>query len=611
MSDPVTAAAIGGSATWLSNTVAGGLVTNALAALGYDIGKAGLIRLIRGADFDDNGLPANHNLRHASRDSLQAAMFFAVHGTAGMIDKRPPLIAAIVRHWQAGTLREQTLLTVRQTDAHRWLAGLKRAIARNFKDFDNRVRFDDTDAQLLLTGDLTAGLGAYIQNQFGQWADMHVEQGIRPAAFDEGLRVGWPVEDHGGRISFFKAYCLFFREELKKDTDAFRAFVGPMLAELSAKVDRIGESPRLDVDSLADTLLEKTIDEIDDVLGELHGFLVDEFGKLHDEHAEITTMVREVKDDVRVLVQRGVTAQRPALSLDKPVILRVDPEKRREWKKWLTCYQHIFPEPHEQDDPRTIEKWADAGFDPAERFPTLIAALKHDGATVGVAQLAIDVDASRVIWDYLAVTKAFREDRADAAKGFYEGLLRICEEELQKRERPPLSCIVMESEAFDASSIERWLDGGCSTPAPIAQIRNLRRCFLFARSGAYFLVSSEGIPLAHTTPDLLGQAHAEREGKYYLGLPELGTCFDKLGGRLPTPRDALQWLFEVTYIERYHGIFKDMAPHANRTRELLAAALWDVAITGAHFRKLTYFDQLWRRVRHDSYAWMQCRKINL
>jgi tetratricopeptide (TPR) repeat protein len=316
----------------------GSVVANLTSDLSYDVGKAGLEKLIEGAELQENGLPANHDLRKASRDSLQAAMIFAVSGTAGLIGKKPPLFAALWRHWKAGTLSEQTLITVRDTDDHRWLAGLEDAAKRRFADFDDRVRFEDADAATLLLADPTAGLDKYLHKQFSAWADDQVVAGKRSAAFDEGLREGWPIKEGRARVTLFHAYCLFFRERLKKDTNAFRAFVGPAIAELMTKVDRLQGAAPLDADALVETLYQKTVDELDDLLHELVEFLTEEFGKVHGHLDDIHGDVKDAKagldqanagiDEIKEELKKAVTthaAAKPAIK--SPV---ADYEEREE-----------------------------------------------------------------------------------------------------------------------------------------------------------------------------------------------------------------------------------------------------------------------------------------
>jgi tetratricopeptide (TPR) repeat protein len=308
----------------------GSVVANLTSDLSYDVGKAGLEKLIEGAELQENGLPANHDLRKASRDSLQAAMIFAVSGTAGLIGKKPPLFAALWRHWKAGTLSEQTLITVRDTDDHRWLAGLEDAAKRRFADFDDRVRFEDADAATLLLADPTAGLDKYLHKQFSAWADDQVVAGKRSAAFDEGLREGWPIKEGRARVTLFHAYCLFFRERLKKDTNAFRAFVGPAIAELMTKVDRLQGAAPLDADALVETLYQKTVDELDDLLHELVEFLTEEFGKVHGHLDDIHDDVKGAKagiDEIKDELKKAVITHAAKPAIKSPVS---DYEEREE-----------------------------------------------------------------------------------------------------------------------------------------------------------------------------------------------------------------------------------------------------------------------------------------
>jgi tetratricopeptide (TPR) repeat protein len=308
----------------------GSVVANLTSDLSYDVGKAGLEKLIEGAELQENGLPANHDLRKASRDSLQAAMIFAVSGTAGLIGKKPPLFAALWRHWKDGTLSEQTLITVRDTDDHRWLAGLEDAAKRRFADFDDRVRFEDADAATLLLADPTAGLDKYLHKQFSAWANEQVVAGKRPAAFEEGLRDGWPVQDGQSRVTLFHAYCLFFRERLKKDTNAFRAFVGPAIAELMTKVDRLQGAAPLDADALVETLYQKTVDELDDLLHELVEFLTEEFGKVHGHLDDIHDDVKGAKagiDEIKDELKKAVITHAAKPAIKSPVS---DYEEREE-----------------------------------------------------------------------------------------------------------------------------------------------------------------------------------------------------------------------------------------------------------------------------------------
>ena len=81
----------------------------------------------------------------------------------------------------------------------------------------------------------------HIQRQFLAWSNRHLADiPNKPEKFDDYVLNGWPFPDSGGhKITFYGVFCLFFREELKKNQAVFDAFTANTLADLKADIAKV------------------------------------------------------------------------------------------------------------------------------------------------------------------------------------------------------------------------------------------------------------------------------------------------------------------------------------------------------------------------------------
>src|SRR5262249_7516597 len=109
-----------------------------------------------------------------------------------------------------------------------WLAKLidESKEAGSFEDFDLKLVLDDSQITRLLRSKTDEEFRAHIHKEFLNWVERHApDNGHKPADFAEKVRHGWQVGGAKGHpLAFYDVFCLFLREELKEETEVFRAF---------------------------------------------------------------------------------------------------------------------------------------------------------------------------------------------------------------------------------------------------------------------------------------------------------------------------------------------------------------------------------------------------
>jgi tetratricopeptide (TPR) repeat protein len=230
------AAALVGDAIWdWCKEVSKQVGANPLEKIGDDL----LSRIRQGT------LPPNHNLDHALRRSLaEAASFLAwnIH------DPNLLPISKLIMALKARSLKDRAVEMFQKNispknAADRWLAALIEQTKKtdSFNDFSLDLVLAGDRMTSLLLDQMDHRLRDHIQHEFIAWSNRHLaDNPNKPGNFDEYVLTGWiPPDSNGSKITFYQVFCLFFREELKKNPVVFHAFTANTLADLKADIAEV------------------------------------------------------------------------------------------------------------------------------------------------------------------------------------------------------------------------------------------------------------------------------------------------------------------------------------------------------------------------------------
>jgi tetratricopeptide (TPR) repeat protein len=221
----------------------------------------------------EGSLPPNHNLDHALRHSLGKSarvLAYAIHNPDLLpLSKLITDLNLASFADRLGEMVQNNILEKEPSDY--WLSALIDESKRpdNFNDFSLDLLLvgnQMTNMTSLLHEHLDHRLRDYIQKEFISWSNRHVTGNPnKPACFDDYVLNGWPLSGGGGRkIAFYEVFCLFFREELKKNPLVFHAFTANTLADLKADIAKVlANAPSAE----ERTRLEKAIHKLEDFAG--------------------------------------------------------------------------------------------------------------------------------------------------------------------------------------------------------------------------------------------------------------------------------------------------------------------------------------------------------
>jgi len=202
------------------------------------------------------GLPRNHDLQHASLESLRGAAQVLILELVGRIEPDKPWIkrAADRLNRAAQRLPGGGWLTADlfpgNKDPHRrWLDLLRAAVhSKDFEHFHNKLRLsDDQVRQCFKEGELCEALGAGLADKLLEWARCQVKDGKdveEHGDFETLVRKGWDIQNQEAaaarRVTLAHAYCLFFREHLKSNPKVFHIFTADALNEMHTQLGQLG-----------------------------------------------------------------------------------------------------------------------------------------------------------------------------------------------------------------------------------------------------------------------------------------------------------------------------------------------------------------------------------
>ncbi|HQK00655.1 MAG TPA: tetratricopeptide repeat protein [Verrucomicrobiota bacterium] len=212
------------------------------------------------------GLPRNHDLREASEASFQAAVQLLLLELAGRIDPKRSWLTRWAEKGRWASVLAKDLFAGTDQPHRQWLDAFRTAVGgRHFKSLHNSLNLsEDQMRECFKEANLCMVLGTAFADRLLEWTRFHVTAGTEHPDFENLVRNGWRVDEraeanppplsaglatkgvavhHLGadrRITLAHAYCLFFREHVKRRPEVFRIFTADTLNEMLARLDRLG-----------------------------------------------------------------------------------------------------------------------------------------------------------------------------------------------------------------------------------------------------------------------------------------------------------------------------------------------------------------------------------
>jgi hypothetical protein len=140
------------------------------------------------------------------------------------------------RHLREGTFFCTPLLEMQQVPGRDWVKELLEELDSTHNGGGIAADFilDEGEIITLLVKRAPEKFQLRVRDAFAGWLQRHVQRVQSPEIVVHFLNHGWPIEKGGTQsITFYQAFCLFFREKLKNRPEVFRDFVGQTLSEVA------------------------------------------------------------------------------------------------------------------------------------------------------------------------------------------------------------------------------------------------------------------------------------------------------------------------------------------------------------------------------------------
>jgi TIR domain len=219
---------------------------------------------------------------------------------------------------------------------------------------------------------------------------------------------------------------------------------------------------------------------------------------------------------------------------------------------WQSCYETLFPDINERDDPNNILRWMERDARDDSDWQDLVATLRFFEQVVGFTYLNYRKSDGWIWGSYMGVLRPWR-----AGHWTQHFLSRVLTH--VRRNWTNAQGILYEidpiSEDLCQSALSRLKRGGALTQAELANIRNIKRAELYYRRQALALVGPDGTPVFHKQPYMYksagftGPIRRDREVELILVIYPLVKDLN----RPETIRSSIDFTFDM-YRQYYGGM---------------------------------------------------------
>ncbi len=266
-------------------------------------------------------LPRNRDLHHASLESLRGAVQVLILELAGRIDPKRSWLTRWAERTRWADLLTRELFAGSPDPNRQWLDGFRGAVnGKAFEHFHDSLGWSDDKArEVSMEGDLCEALGEMLE-RLSEWVRANVVNGTEHPDFEELVLQGWEIRDGHAKtaateaplslglaekhvalqpppaqqITLARAYCLFFREHLKRKPEAFRSFTAETLNDLRKSLGCQGSALGAELQSLREEVVRLANNPPG--LTAFEAWLTPQLGAIHD-------LLSSVRDDLDVLAR--------------------------------------------------------------------------------------------------------------------------------------------------------------------------------------------------------------------------------------------------------------------------------------------------------------------
>jgi hypothetical protein len=224
--------------------------------------------------------------------------------------------------------------------------------------------------------------------------------------------------------------------------------------------------------------------------------------------------------------------------------------------QWDRCYEMLFPNIDERDDPNNILRWLELNSLPESDWNDMVVTLRFFEQVVGFCYLNYRKSDGWIWGSYMGVLRRWRA--FDWARKF---LSRTLEHAIETWDNPKGILFEIDpiSDDLCRSAIYKLQRGSTLTKKETENARNVKRA-IYSRNGAKALVGVDGTPVFHKQPymyksaDFSGKIERDREVELILMVYPLATTRNAFEiGSYEAVRQAIAFTFDM-YKEYYGGV---------------------------------------------------------
>jgi hypothetical protein len=235
------------------------------------------------------------------------------------------------------------------------------------------------------------------------------------------------------------------------------------------------------------------------------------------------------------------------------VITDTEGERGKLLQDSFSCYEELFPDEGERDDPLDIETWiaeaaraagASAGFP----YREIYGVYHQAGEVLGIAYFTIYVDNRWCFGNYFGIRRGWRQK--ERARRFFDAVV-----ERVRAISPGVDGIVFEVDPIDMDLLMEAAEAGHVRERPeqdsiLASLRSLKRLRLYQTQGARAWLLPSGEPLPYWQPALAEPLAEHNERRLIL----MAWLFPGVSPEDMRLEEVLDFLYDRLYGDAYGGL---------------------------------------------------------
>lgn len=255
-------------------------------------------------------LPPNHDVARSSRRALTASLLWMAYEIDGQVPTE--VRAHLLRSIERGAPPKDLPAWPPSGGRSPWVKGLMR-MARDDEAVQalEHLSLSDGNVRDLIRTHTDAERAQAFHQRVHQWLVLRVPH-LPPPELADFLGRGWSLPGLEGRLSLYQAWCVFFREQVKREPKVFNSFVATALADLLAGAERPLSLEQQDFASAFSDHLDGPLQELLRLTRKTH----DTVGRLEQAAHDIKADVQKLPEAIVNAVIAALQAKREAEGAD-------------------------------------------------------------------------------------------------------------------------------------------------------------------------------------------------------------------------------------------------------------------------------------------------------